>query len=81
MKAVLTEQVAQIISGLWESHHDRIIAELGSTDANKLSVSVGIKIRTTSTGYSLKAKIGYGAKHTDESEADVEDPNQEKLPL
>ena len=81
MKDVSTATVAQLVSGLWESNHDKIVAELGATDANKLTVSVSLKVRSTSDGLAIKGKIGYGAKHTDEAECEVSDPAQEKLPL
>lgn len=76
----LTNQVAEIVRGLWETHQADIIECLGENE-NKLTVGVSLKLRSTSGGYNVKAKISYGSKRTDESEVEVADPAQEKLPL
>jgi hypothetical protein len=76
----LTNQVADSVRNLWETHQRDIIECLGENE-NKLTISVALKLRSTSTGYNVKAKISYGAKRTDESEVEVADPAQEKLPL
>ena len=76
----LTSQVAEAVRGLWESNQPAIIEALGENE-NRLTIGISVKLRSTSTGYNVKAKISYGAKHTDESEVEVADPAQERLPL
>ena len=76
----LTEQITEAVRGLVEAHLADIIECLGENE-NKLTVAVSLKLRSTSAGYNVKTRISYGAKHTDESEVEVADPAQERLPL
>lgn len=81
LKSALAEQAAQLVSDLFTQHFDGFGEEMGKSESNKLSVSVGFKLRQTGTGLHLTAKISFGAKVTDEAECEVADPKQEKLKL
>jgi hypothetical protein len=76
----LVNEAADSVRRLVETHLADIIDCLGENE-NKLTVAVSLKLRSTSGGYNLKARISYGAKRTDESEVEVADPAQERLPL
>lgn len=81
MKEALAEKAADLVRDLFTQHFDGFGEEMGKSESNKLSVSVGFKLRQTGTGLHLTAKISFGAKVTDEAEAEVSDPKQEKLKL
>ena len=81
IKDSLASQAGDIVSNLFLAHFDAFGEEMSKSETNKLSVSVGFKLRQTSGGINLKAKISFGAKTTDEAEVEVSDPRQEKLGL
>jgi len=81
MKDVLADHAGELVTDLFAQHFDAFGEELAKSESNKLSVSVGYKLRQTGGGIHLTAKISYGAKTTDEAECEVSDPKQEKLKL
>lgn len=81
MKEALAEKAADLVRDLFAQHYDGFGEEMSKSESNKLSVSVGYKLRQTGGGIHLSAKISFGAKTTDEAEAEVSDPKQEKLGL
>ena len=81
MKDALATKAAELVNDLFAQHFDAFGEEMSKSETNKLAVSVGFKLRQTSGGINLKAKISFGAKTTDEAEVEVSDPRQEKLPL
>lgn len=81
MKEALAEKAADLVRDLFTQHFDGFGEEMSKSESNKLSVSVGYKLRQTGGGIHLSAKISFGAKTTDEAEAEVSDPKQEKLGL
>jgi hypothetical protein len=81
MKEALAERAGELVRDLFLQHFDGFGEELAKSESNKLSVSVGYKLRQTGGGIHLSAKISYGAKTTDEAECEVSDPKQEKLKL
>jgi len=81
MRDALAEKAADLVRDLFSQHFDGFGEEMGKSESNKLSVSVGYKLRQTGGGIHLSAKISFGAKTTDEAEAEVSDPKQEKLKL
>ena len=81
IREALAERAGDIVRDLFDAHFDAFGEEMSKSETNKLSVSVGFKLRQTGGGINLKAKISFGAKVTDEAEAEVSDPKQEKLKL
>jgi len=81
MRDALAEQSAQLVHDLFLQHFDGFGEELAKSESNKLSVSVGYKLRQTGGGIHLSAKISYGAKTTDEAECEVSDPKQSTMKL
>lgn len=81
MKEALAEKAADLVRDLFTQHYEGFGEEMSKSESNKLSVSVGYKLRQTGGGIHLSAKISFGAKTTDEAEAEVSDPKQEKLGL
>lgn len=81
MKEALAEKAADLVRDLFTQHFEGFGEEMSKSESNKLSVSVGYKLRQTGGGIHLSAKISFGAKTTDEAEAEVSDPKQEKLGL
>jgi len=79
MREATALQVGTLAADLFRAHYDAIGREMEQAETNKLSVGLTYKVRQTSDGLSLKAKISFGAKHTDEAEANVSDPKQSKL--
>ena len=81
MREALAEKAADLVRDLFTQHFEGFGEEMSKSESNKLSVSVGYKLRQTGGGIHLSAKISFGAKTTDEAEAEVSDPKQEKLGL
>ena len=81
MKDALAAKAAELVSDLFTQHFAGFGEEMSKSESNKLAVSVGFKLRQTGGGINLKAKISFGARTTDEAEAEVSDPKQEKLKL
>lgn len=81
MKEALAEKAADLVRDLFTQHYEGFGEEMSKSESSKLSVSVGYKLRQTGGGIHLSAKISFGAKTTDEAEAEVSDPKQEKLGL
>lgn len=79
MKEALAEKAADLVRDLFTQHFEGFGEEMSKSESNKLSVSVGYKLRQTGGGIHLSAKISFGAKTTDEAEAEVSDPKQGKL--
>lgn len=79
MREATAEQVGTLAADLFRVHYDAIGREMAEAEVNKLKVSIGYTVRQTSDGLNLKAKISFGAKHTDEAEINVSDPKQSKL--
>ena len=79
MKEALAEKAADLVRDLFTQHFDGFGEEMSKSESNKLSVSVGYKLRQTGGGIHLSAKISFGAKTTDEAEAEVSDPKHGKL--
>ena len=81
MKDALAAKAAELVSDLFTTHFAAFGDEMAKSESNKLSVGVSFKLRQTGPGLHVSAKISFGAKVTDEAEAEVSDPRQEKLPL
>jgi len=79
MREATALQVGELAADLFRTNYDAIGREMEDSQVNKLSVGMTFKVRQVSDGISLKAKISFGAKHTDEAEANVPDPKQTKL--
>ena len=79
MRDALADQAAELVRGMFLDHYEGFGEEMSKSESNKLSVSVGYKLRQTGGGIHLSAKISFGAKTTDEAEAEVSDPKQGKL--